>query len=251
MEKLVRLSSGIGLLLLVPLSVGVHAAISEPTGSVKGRAPVANSVVISNQSRPGVQPRVGNVLQVGYSFSDVDGDAQSGTTVQWKRGTATVGTASTYATQTADANQSLRVEVMPQTDPATTDPASGVPRASTAVTVAAAGAAVGIGNFLVPTTATYTRNQAISHCSQRGARLPSSSELQQLFLERTSATAIGQTNYEMCDVYGWPLDAMCGGVGGGNYGYWSFDNPVTFVVMHRGSTSGGDVSYQRYVACVR
>lgn len=249
MGRLVGLGVGVGLLLCCALVWEAQAKLSEPTGSVKGRAPVASGVVISNQSRPGVQPRVGNVLRVGYSFADVDGDAQSGTSIQWKRGATTVGTASTYTTQAADANQSLRVEVLAQTDPSITDPASGAAAASASVVVAAAGAAVGVGNFLPPTSEVLTWTQAFSHCGARGGRLPTRSELQQLFVSATSATAVGQSNYEMCSLYGWPLGVQCGG----SNSYWTSDSAggVRYRVLMDSGVAYTNSDLYSQVACVR
>jgi hypothetical protein len=220
MEQVVRVCSGIGLLLLVPLSVGVQAALSEPTGSVKGRAPLVSNVIINNQSNPGLAPGGGDVLRVDYSFSDPDMDPESGVIFQWQRtGSAISGAVGrTYTTQLADRNQSLHVVVTPMTNPANTDPATGAPLASSAVTVSGA---VSIGRFLAPSTLKRDWPSADSYCRTRGARLPTYPELNQLFRDATSTDT---PNNELCSVHGWPLENMCGG---SQTYYWSSSSGTT------------------------
>lgn len=242
-------------LLLAALAVGAQAAgVSQKTDTVKGRAPVASNVAINNQSYPHfVGARAGHTISVGYGFDDADGDADS-SAIQWLRdGTAINGaTASTYTVQSADANRSLSVQVTPKTDPAITDPASGVAIASAAIKVVTGALPVGI--FLAPDTVLRTWSQANSYCLQKGARLPTLDELQQLFLSATSATVIGDSNTEMCSVYGWPLSAQCGGPYGSS-NYW-FDEPPGPTHHKDVFITSGGVHYSNdlhtnYAACVR
>jgi hypothetical protein len=82
--------------------------------------------------------------------------------------------------------------------------------------------------------------------------LPTKIELQNLFLSATSATVLGQLNFEMCSVHGWPLVGQCGG---SNYDYWS-STPYGSGSHYNVSLSYGD-AYGNYdsstslVACVR
>lgn len=218
-----RLAPG---LLLAAVAVGAQAIeVTQVTDTVKGRAPEASSVGITNQTNPGVSPRVGSVLQVGYSFSDADGDDESGTAIQWLRNGNSISgaTSATYTTQATDDGTNVSVQITPHTAASTTDPNSGTPVSSAALTVVAG--AVAIGNFLAPDTARRNWTQANSYCQSlgNGARLPTQSELQQLFVNATSSPVFAPNsgfiqNAEMCSVYGWPLSGQCGG---GRHNYWS------------------------------
>lgn len=247
--------------LLAASAAGVQAAeVSQQTDTVQGRAPVANSVVIGNQSYPHAGgARVGHMLSIGYGFEDADGDVDSGSAFQWLRNGAAISgaTASTYTVQSTDVNRSLSVQITPKTDPAITDPASGVVVTSAAVTVTTG--AVDYGNFLAPDTVRRTWSQADSYCKSKGARLPIVGELQQLFVDATSSPAwspnSGYTsNNEMCALYGWPLNGVCGGVTGSG-SYWASDR--NGASTHRGANliSGAafwnDDTSVHLVACVR
>ncbi|VFB09619.1 intimin/invasin family protein [Aeromonas salmonicida] len=74
--------------------------------------------------------------------------------------------------------------------------------------------------FTTPDTMIRSWNDADAYCKglAPGAyQLPSYQELQNLFIQSTSATVLGQANYEMCDVHGWPLL----GCGGSKTLYWA------------------------------
>lgn len=253
MGRVMWFSSGVGLLLWAGLSVGAQA-VSEPTGSVKGRAPVAQAVALNNESYPtAVGAWVGHTLSVGYGFSDADGDVESGAAFQWLRNGAAISgaTASAYTTQSADAKTRLDVRVTPQTDPAITDPASGV-----AVTVGVFIAASGIiDRFLKPDRVERNWSAANSYCQSQGARLPTKAELETVYLDGTTATALGTSRYDMCSLYGWPLSLWCGAVN--NDYYWSGTSAgVGQHVAIRmtdglGSSHYTSDAYPAYVACFR
>ncbi|UVM05731.1 DUF1566 domain-containing protein [Pseudomonas laurylsulfatiphila] len=202
-------------LLLAVLAAGAQAAdVSQATDTVKGRAPVANGVIISNQSRPGFLGVVGDVLQVDYSYTDADGDVESGSAFQWQGsgGAINGATASTYVIEASDVKQALVVQVTPATDPATTDPAIGMAVSSTGMM------ALGpIDPFITPVRASITSwGGANSYCEGLGARLPTVAELQQLFVSATrSPTVYPNSGYigntDMCAAHGWPLSGQCGG----------------------------------------
>ncbi|WP_282875977.1 hypothetical protein [Pseudomonas peli] len=244
--------------LMTSLGASVHAA-NATTNTVKGRAPVVTNVTVLNRTNPGIGVRVGNVVTAGYRFNDADGDAESGTTFRWRRNGKWISgaTSSTYTVVTADANNYLEVEVAPKTSPLTTEPAIGTAITSDYIAVVAAGAPVGIGNFLAPDAAIRTWADANNYCSELGggARLPTRRELERLFLDATSATALGQNNREMCNTYGWPLNVSCGG---SRYYYWS-STPGDAVVLgehygvdlsNGGANNFGDRA-TNHVSCVR
>lgn len=252
---LFRLAGGV---LLAALAVGAQAAeATKRTAIVKGRAPVASSVVISNKTQPGVQPKVGNVLQPSYSFSDADGDAQSGSTIQWRRAGVAIASGATYTTQAADAHQNLTVQVTPRTSSATTEPAAGTAVMSAAVMVKTV--AKDFGNFLGPNTQSVTWAVANNQCSSLGGRLPTVAELQKLFVDATSSPAFSPnagyiTNSEMCSVRSWPLNGQCGGT---TTVYWTSEvSQASGQYMGVNLHHGGAGSYwasgtPQQVACVR
>jgi len=206
--SLSKLTAG---LLLAALAAGAQAAdVSTVTDTVKGRAPVAGSVSIANQTSPGVPPQVGHMLQVDYDFTDADGDAENGTAIQWMRGSTVIGTSSTYTAQSGDVGQSITAQVTPKTNPDHTEPFSGAQVTSAAVTVE-----LGIASFI---TSSIPRSWAAAdgYCKGVGARLPTALELEKLFVSATSATVANgsQSNNEMCSVHGW-----CSGGKAGTY--WS------------------------------
>lgn len=241
-----QLASG---LLLAVLAAGAQAAeVSQKTDTVKGRAPVASNVVISNQSTPGAVPWVGQVLEGAYSFNDSDGDVESGTTFQWLRNGVAIGgaTASTYTAQSADSKQTLSVRVTPKTDPTITDPANGVAVTTAGKFIAASGI---INRFLKPEPVLRNWSAANSYCQSQGARLPSQAELQKVLLDSTPITALGQDTNAMQSLYGWPLAL--------NELYWSSTVHSTgrhYSVSMRNGISLSDRTddrFEYYAACIR
>lgn len=116
-------------LLLSLLAGGVLAAssaTSPATLSVKGHAPAATSVTITPEA-----VNVGDVVTATYTYADVDGDVESGTSFQWVRdGVAITGaTGRTYTTKVDDAGKELVVMVVARST-MTADPISGPPTTS-------------------------------------------------------------------------------------------------------------------------
>jgi hypothetical protein len=220
-----RLTSG---LLLAALAVGAQAAeVTKATDMVKGRVPVAGLVSITNQTSSGVPPEVGHVLEVEYSFTDADGDAENGTVIEWRRGSTVIATTNTYTIQNADVGKSITAQVTPKTNPEYTEPFSGAPVVSAAVSVER-----GIGSFTHNQTQ-RTWVQADGYCKSlgNGARLPTVAELKKLFVSATSATVAdgSQSNSEMCGVHKW-----CSG-GTNRDHYWTLDtalNPANGSYTH-------------------
>jgi len=81
--------------------------------ALSNSAPLASAVTISDNN--GGQPLVGDTLTASYSYSDVDGDAEGVSQFQWFRGTSAItgATSLSYTLVTADANQTLRFQVIP------------------------------------------------------------------------------------------------------------------------------------------
>ena len=211
-------------LLLGALASAVQAAVvSDPTGTVKGRAPTVSVSAVTNDSIPQLSnlPGVGDKLKFTYSFSDADGDVESGTLIEWLRNGVVISgeTGDTYTTVPADGDQDLAARVTPRTSSVETDPASGVPVTSPVIGVGV----YSTGNFLAPDTTVRNWTDADSYCRSQGARLPTKDELQQLFVSATSSPTFSPhpgytTNVEMCLRHGWPMSGQCGG---SNSYYWS------------------------------
>lgn len=236
----------IGWMLLVPLVSGVQA-VDATTPTVKGRAPVASNVVITNQTRPGDQARVRDALQVNYNFKDLDGDGDAGTTSEWRRGSANTGTgARIYTPVGADVYQSLTVVVTPKTNSATSDPFSGAPVTSAAITVLPAN----IGRFIAPDTTKRNWTTANSYCQGlgRGARLPTRDELKQLLID----TQIPQSTFLICQWYGWPQSNSCQGQGNEYWTRDAFSSSVHYDFSMYSKESYGRLDAElKHVACIR
>ncbi|MGA4622174.1 Ig-like domain-containing protein [Citrobacter meridianamericanus] len=98
------------------------APVSSQTQPVKGHAPVVTGVGITG---PGT-PVTGDTLRLGGTFSDPDGDAESGSLLQWYHSDGTpVATGQEYVIQAADAGKRIQAGYTPKTDPALTDPDTG------------------------------------------------------------------------------------------------------------------------------
>lgn len=220
-------------------------AVETTTGTVKGRAPVASGAVVANQTNPGSNLRVGDTAVVSFNFSDPDGDAQSGSTYQWRQdGTDINGaTGVTYTPKGVLASSTLSVAVTPRTSALNTDPSMGV-------AVVASGGSVGargVGNFLAPVTSMKNWGGAESYCAGNGARLPTRAELQQLFTSLPFPR-----NTRICSEYGWPLSAACGGQ---DNTYWTSDSSTVLdhfgVDMSTGFQVVNNEVTPRHVTCVR
>lgn len=116
--------------------VSTDPIISEPTKSVTGRAPVV-TIQVDNQTVAEAPPATGHQLKATAAVTDPDGDTISGTTYRWLRGETEIGTQQVYTTVAADAGETLTVEVTATTDPAITDPSSGIGTQTVAILNAA------------------------------------------------------------------------------------------------------------------
>lgn len=100
------------------------APVSTTTAPVKGHAPVVAGVTLTGPATP----LAGDTLRLGATFSDPDGDAESGSLMQWYNsdGTAIAGaTGQDYVIQDGDVGKRLQAGYTPKTDPLITDPDTG------------------------------------------------------------------------------------------------------------------------------
>lgn len=124
--------SAIATLVLLLAFAGIARAqsvTSDPTATVKGRAPTIGSVTISGTpSGPNGTYVVDDVLTVSYTHDDEDGDADDSTatqgSIQWYSGSTPVGTvgSTTYTIAQGDVGEIITVKITPYTNQATSDP---------------------------------------------------------------------------------------------------------------------------------
>ncbi|MGR1225468.1 hypothetical protein ACUVMQ_21245 [Aeromonas veronii] len=174
-----------------------------------GSAPVVSAVSFNAP--------VANVdVTATWEYTDADGDVEAGTAVEWLADDAVVGTGNPLKGVGMYATKNLSVRITPRA--ATGSPAStqnGAPVTSSAQVVMS----TTIGNFTQPAITSMASNEADTYCKAMtpAARLPTRAELANLFNSSTS----GGTNYEMCNVYGWPMYG--GNCGGTSSTYWTSD----------------------------
>ncbi len=226
---------------LLLLSTYGWALQSAQTSTVKGRAPAAVPSITGTA-------KVGGTLTGRSGFSDADGDSESGTTYSWSGGGAS-GSTQTLVVPLAAGGRTITLTVTPKTDATITDPAVGVPKTATVDIIPNV-----LGGFLTPDTTARTWSQAEAYCRAMVpiARLPTETELQNLFLSATSSTVAGAPNMEMCTVHNWPLNGQCGG--SSNYYWSSLSGGATshyVVSLYNGNGTITTDSFTSQVACVR
>ena len=109
--------------------------------------------------------------------------------------------------------------------------------------------------FTTPDTIGRNWNDADAYCKglNPAARLPTKLELENLFIQSSSVTELGQSSDVMCDVHGWPLRGQCGG---SSNLYWANDQNWKDwrwrTNMNNGTSfSQADDTESNHVACVR
>jgi hypothetical protein len=239
------------------------AAITETTAEVTGVAPVITGVKVTNKSRPaGELAAKGDMLEAEYAFSDADGDTESNTLFKWVydgEGAIAGATSATYTVKNNDSLKTIKVFVTPGTDPAVTLPDQGLELLSSNGVTVKEMYTLPL-EFVTPLNSSGTSHTdgwtgAKNVCAGLGLRLPTVDELQNAFVQGTSATATGQSNKEMCTEHGWPLQNMCDGT---TYSwqnrYWSSEqlnaSQMYYVDMTNGTKASNDLGSAHGIACV-
>ncbi|QTL94388.1 hypothetical protein AjGTCBM29_02251 [Aeromonas jandaei] len=158
----------------------VPSADTPPVASnVSFNAPVANSNVTAT-----------------WTYTDAEGDAESGTTVEWLVNGNVVGTGNPWRVVGTHSFNNLTARVTPKAATGITD---GTPVTSPGQLIKAAD----LMGFIAPDTNTGLRNQAdaMARCAMMGARLVSAGNLQVLL---SNVPGVGLNPRALCDVYGWP-----------------------------------------------
>lgn len=134
---------------LLLLSYPALAVLSDPTDSVKGRTPVITpSTIVSADTNSNGVFDIGDVISISAqgTFSDPDGDAEGQKTYQWQADGADItgATSETYTVTAGDLGKKITVLITPHTDPAITDPDSGIAVASNELSTASANTPVAV-----------------------------------------------------------------------------------------------------------
>lgn len=182
------------------------------------------------------------------NFSDADGDNEGGSSYEWMIDNVVVETGSTFTPAEEHGGQLLSVRITPKTQ--TGDPDIGKVMLSNSIVVRSKI----IERFSKPGQTRLDWNSANFHCSitlgNGGYRLPTKDELQQLYKETTIAMSTGDSNIQICQRYGWPLNGHCNG---DNSYYWTsdpFSSLYYLIGMQDGNDSYMGVSFKGYVTCI-
>ncbi|MBW4199741.1 hypothetical protein JW310_24200, partial [Enterobacter cloacae subsp. cloacae] len=194
-------------------STDANAVISEPSDTVKGRAPTATDLKIQNTTAPGLNPAVGDALEGSYTFTDPDGTAEavgSGdgvnntSLVRWRDESDVIPGSYNYifVPKAAQNKQFLTLQVTPFSQEPS-DPVSGaiVLSAPTAAPVLPSRTEF---NALWHSTSDRMRwGDAYMYCANQGMRLPSVAELQEAFITYTRSNSIGENSTnDILNTYG-------------------------------------------------
>ncbi|KAJ8739034.1 hypothetical protein H9Y13_13040 [Aeromonas veronii] len=236
--------------LLVTAVVIGSSAIASPsslTPAVIGHKPTVDNILLDKTA-----PVLGDTLNVTYDYQDIDGDADA-STIKWLyNGIEVAGQTAKQYTPVLNINTGVgnacgdfqvAAEVTAQSH--TGDPKLGTAKTSAPVSVALAT----IPDFTFPDTTTRNWDDAKKFCEAKGMQLPTRAQLQTVFNTYTS----GGANYEMAEIYGWPLNG--GRCGGSYFIYWTSEAHSSgyhwVVRMDIGTAYGGLDTFDRQVTCVR
>lgn len=240
--------------LIFPAQVfgAAHATTSLPTPKAVGHLPVMTFIGTMPDSL-----ELGNTITFtasDFEFDDDDLDIEGIHSYVWQLNDVDTSNATlSYPlnlTATSDIGKKLTLLVIPKT-------ITGYPKEGKPLKIV-----FGVitdkptweGNFTRPTMQLWTWQQADDFCKglTPAARLPTTKQLQDMYLKNTSATAIGQKSKDMCTKHGWPIGhtSTCGGVSD----YWT-SNPAGsgyhyIVTMASGNSYSNADRVASQVTCV-
>ena len=218
---------------------------------------VANGVSIASTSTyAGAQFSGGQTLAGSYSYSHPENVAEKISTFRWYRNNVVIAGATnkTYKlTQDSDVGSTISFGVTP-VSAASTDNTGLEAQSIPTKNITSALAPM----FLLDKTIRNWRGaDAACKAQQPIARLPSVTELQNLYLRSTRATSLPQFgNYDMCSIHGWPLEGRCDGASSSYGNYWSSTWSSSGTHFYVSLATGVDYSsvpdsVRLQVACVR
>ncbi|MCW4990148.1 hypothetical protein, partial [Enterobacter mori] len=174
-------------------STDASAVISEPSDTVKGRAPTATDLKIQNNTAPGLNPAQGDAMEAIFTFSDPDGDQMKFPGVIWHQSEGGTIPGSDegviFVPGSAQLDSTLRFSTQPYTDINITDPSAAAEMVLSAPTAAP----------VLPSRAEFNSlyhfssgpnmrwGDAYMYCANRNERLMSIEDLQDLYVNYTRA----------------------------------------------------------------
>ncbi|WP_343529573.1 hypothetical protein [Yokenella regensburgei] len=196
---------------LALLGIGhTHAAVTVATDTVKGRPAEVSNVTITNQSAPGLNPAQGDTLAVTYDYSDPDAipEDTASSSYSWMADDVAVGApvtgSKTYVPGADALNKILKVQITAaESSPSDPDKAPMVESAPTSAPVLPPRSE--FESLYHLTNSVQRWGDAYMYCANRGERLMSIAELQEMFVTYTRATAVGESNSDLRDTYGYGL----------------------------------------------
>lgn len=212
--------------------------------------PLLDTLVVGTDNQPANNKAFNAVLA---TFKDLNGAvlANASVTLQFSsnKGTVTFDHASPWTTTTNAAGEvtlSLRDSVTEDVEVTVYAAKSALVQKMVSVNFTE----LMISRFLKPLTATPMKWQdANNYCNGLGYRLPTRYELQALFVEVSPSA---DTNYELCNMHGWPMEYKCKG----EYNdYWTSEahGPDRYWNVYMNSGNAGDLpaTAPSQVACIR
>ncbi|WP_343530136.1 hypothetical protein [Yokenella regensburgei] len=198
--------------MLALINSGVaYAVVTVATDTVKGRPATVNNATITNQSAPGLNPAQGDELVVTYIYNDPDAipEDTSLSTYAWMADGSTVGELVTGNTLFIPGASSLDKYLTVQITAAESSPSDPdkAPMVESAPTLAPVLPPRSEFESLYHLTNSVQRwGDAYMYCANRGERLMSIAELQELFVTYTRAKAIGEDSGDDLEkTYGYAL----------------------------------------------
>ena len=205
-------------------STDANAVISEPSDTVKGRAPTATDLKIQNNTAPGLNPAQGDALEGVFTFNDPDGDQMDFPGVIWHQsegGTIPDSDEGViFVPGSAQLDSTLQFSAHPGTDINITDPSRAAEMMLSAPTAAPVLPSRAEFNSLYhfSSGANMRWGDAYMYCANRNERLMSVAELQELFVNYTRATTAPATenNRDLNETYGVGLSNVAWSTQGGD-----------------------------------
>lgn len=209
------LESDVGLILeasILPRNGGGVAGVVQ---TVSAKLPVVSENLIKNVSivstnTNGHPYTGGQTLTVNYTYENAERVNDDRVLVQWYRNDLPIQNATSQSyklNESEDIYSRIKVSVLQKSNAGTGYVGDAIYSQSTDIIES-----VIKPFFLLDNPVEFlTWQDANSACISKGARLPTETELQSLFLRATSATVIDGSlnNFEMCTVHGWTLYQAC------------------------------------------
>ncbi|MFM5429236.1 hypothetical protein ACET8G_20635, partial [Aeromonas veronii] len=159
-----------------------EASQSDDTPAVVGHKPVASGVTLSPAA-----PKAKESVTASWTYVDDDNDIESGSSIEWLLDDVVTGQGGSFTLPEDSTSKRLLVRVTPRSA-APADPVQGESVNSAEVFIACAPEETlsnGGLTFTCPQSQALNWSNANNYCQSQGARLPTVSELQSLYANKT------------------------------------------------------------------